>query len=89
MFLAPGAPSSPALAMYSSFQPPCTAELAREGIEFLPCHPFLPGLPAHLLTGKKDIGACWAAAWEMHKASGMAGTLAEEPAWLPCGKGPS
>lgn len=89
MFLASDAPSSPALAVYSSFQPPCTPEPAREGIEFLPCHPFLPGLPARLLTGKKDIGARWAAARELHKASGMAGTLAEGSVWLPCGKGPS
>lgn len=54
------------------------------GIEFLPRHSFLP---ARLLTGKKGTGACWAAARELHEASGTAGTLAEEPVQLACGKG--
>lgn len=88
MFLAPDAPSSPALAVYSSFQPPRKGlSRPREGIEFLPRHPFLPGLPAHLLTGKKGISAGWAAARELHEASGTAGTLAEEPLRLACSKG--
>lgn len=54
------------------------AEPARAGIEFLPHHPFLPGLPVRLLTGKNSIGARWAAARELHGASGTAGALAEQ-----------
>lgn len=54
------------------------AEPARAGIEFLPHHPFLPGLPTRLLTGKKGICARWAAARELHGASGTAGALAEQ-----------
>lgn len=73
MFLSPDALCGPGLAVYSSVQRPCTG-----GIEFLPHHPFPPGFPACLLTGKKSSGTCWAPAREPHEDTGSAGTLAEK-----------
>lgn len=82
MFLSPDTLCGPGLAVYSSVQRPCTG-----GIEFLPRHPFPPGLPACLLTGKKGSGTRWAPAREPHEDMGSAGALAEKSLWSSRGKG--